>query len=573
MDDEINSVIINIFTPRICTKESYLLIKKPQSKQMLKGMIGNQMQKTSEIFPGKYCVSVNKPISVNDLKQEEILLSYRLYAKKQESETHKQRMRVNIRDKYKIISTDMKMRLHLDIPNNDVNAITDVDKGFFSYMNRHELSTHTQLYKSLKSLLSDQLRLRQEIGFRRDGVLNIETSNRKEMEQYEKSSQRCMQQVKYFDSFISEDYHKSMMLLQQWEELKVKVNMKIVELQTFANEQFAVISRLMGLDYMYSIQQKYGRFLYYLSPPSWRVKNREFARSVEIAAKGFDLGESEEETFTVVFQKMQRECFGNFIKPVLYFSCPNDLLKIFNDVEKQQLHHLTYVTHLAPLKKILKEEIKMLKELMAQDSALLANTIKSFEILLKYTDERCGQLQNRFYNVLYGLFYESVGAPEVLKLFLHLEFSYEKVLGEKSINFDIVTMAKSLENMYMDYSKRLDTIHSDTLKLAIKQCEERERQKIRRAKIAFRELHVFDTLEKKLLRAHAPLLKHNRIRTFNKKTSITKSMKHLSPKINTMKNIRRNLNESELEYLTLFTEWTENEDPGKYLHFDENIIF
>ncbi|XP_026762799.2 uncharacterized protein LOC113521470 [Galleria mellonella] len=568
--DDVHSLIINIPISKVFTKESNDSIKKLQTKKISKRNIGNNMQKTLEISLGKYYMLGNNPLQVNDLKREELLLAYRSYMKKQENEKHKQRLGIDVHKKYKIVSADMKKRLYVETPCDHIYAITDIDKGFFTNANGRALSDHVPLFKSLKSSLSSRLRLRQAIGYRNDGILNIEANYKKESAKYEQSFQRYVEQVKYFDIFIFEDYHKSVALLQQWDELKVKVNIKISELQNFAAQQFPIISTLMGLDYMYKIQQKYGRFLYYLSPPSWRIKNREFAHSVEIKAKGFDLAGSEEETFTIVFENMQRECYGNLIKPALYFTHPRDLLDIFDGLEKQQLHHFTYVTHLAPLKKILNEEIKTLKEFIAQDSALLINTIKTFEILLKFSEERCAQLKNRFYKVLYGLFFESVSAPEVLKLFLHLEFSYEKVICEKQINLDIMTMAKGLETMYMDYSKALDEIHSDTVNRAVKRCMEREQKKIRRAKVASRELRVFDRLERNLLRAHAPFVERDWSKVFIKKTMITKKLKQQYCKPNNEKNIRRSLNESELEYLNLFTEWTQNEDPAKYLHFDEN---
>ncbi|KAM3966303.1 uncharacterized protein ACR2FA_012606 [Aphomia sociella] len=576
MDDDIHSVEINISIPRVCAKHSNFLVTQPQLKKTVNRAMESKIRKPSEISLEKYSLPSEKPLRVNDIQREEVLLPYKLYAKKQDCEKHIQKLGINIRDKYKIISTDMKKRLYVKVPCDDVKAITDIDRGFFNYVSGRAVSDHVPLYKSLKSLLNDQLRLRQEVGYRNDGILNIEVNHRKELEKYELSFQRYIEQIKYFDGFISEDYHKSMALLQQWDELKVKVNIKISELQTCAVEQFTIISRLIGFDYMYTLQQKYGRFLYYLSPPIWRIKNREFAHSVEIEAKGFDLGSSEEETFNVVFEKMQRECFDTLIKPALYFKYPHELLDIFDSIEKQQLHHFTYVTHLAPLKKILKEEIKTLKEFIAQDSSLVANTIRAFEIRLKFNDERCAQLENRFYAVLYGLFYDSVGAPDVLKFFLHLEFTYEKVLFDKAINLDIVTIAKSLENMYMDYSKRIDDIHSDTVQRAVQRHVDVERKKTRRAKAAYRELRVYNRLERDLLRAHAPSVKaipNNKalnVSVSTKKTFISKKIKHQCSKIDLEKNTCRPLTESELEYLTLFTEWTQSEDPANYLHFDEN---
>jgi hypothetical protein len=326
----------------------------------------------------------------------------------------------------------------------------------------------------------------------------------------------------------------------------------------------------MGLDYLYCFQQKYGRFLYYLSPPSWRSKNREFARSLEIEAKGFDLGQSsEEDTFRVVFEKMQRECADKLVKPALYFTYPHDLMNIFEAVEKQQLHHFAYVTHLAPLKKMVKEGIKSLKDIITHESVSVATTIQGFEKLLELSDERCTQLKSKFFTILNGIFYETVGTAEVLKLFVHLDFCYERVYADKPLNMDIVTMAKGLERFYMDYTKRLDEIHSGNVKRAVVQYVESERVKIKRAKKAATELRLFYRLEKALHKAYNPTGKKFHVpkpivaKPTNKIRSTTKGLHKL--KISQ----EEPLTESELEYLKLFTDWVEGENPNKYIHREE----
>lgn len=563
MDIDVDTVcIIKIPKPRVLAKSSSTLIK-PQD-QRFKRKIKERVRKPSEVSLHKYSLPGESPVPVKTLKCEDVLLSYVQYEKKQNHIRHKQRLSINIYDKFKITNTALRKRLNVDHPPDDVYALTDIDKGFFKNVDGRPLPHHIPLFKSLQFLFHKQLRMRQEIGYRKDAMLKIDANYEKEKQTYESATKICTNQAKYVDRFISEDYQKSMALLRKWDLLKTEVIDKQIELHHFANEMFTIISRLVGLDYKYGLQQKYGRFLYYLSPPTWRLQNREFAHSVEIEAKGFDFGSSsDDDTFTVIFEKMQKECVSNMVKPVLYFTHPDDLMRVYDTIQTQELCHFIHVSRMAPHMKSVLLSKQHLKDLIAQDSATVASTIEGFESLVEFYAERSQQLEARFFQVLNGQFYECVAAPEVLELHLHIEFCYEMVFKEKTFKLEMVVMAKALENFYMEYTKRLENIHSHSIQRAIEQSAEAENFKFRRAKKASRELRLFEQLEKQLLRAFKPMTKD--FTPLPTMPCFRSVIRKKLPKPEKIERKRDSLTEAEVDYLTLFTEWTENEDPKLYL--------
>lgn len=557
-DEETHSVIIDIPKPRTYAKK-----EKSNVKQKGRTPVQSRRKPTTDIKE-IYSLPVIKPLSVVTVKKDDVLLPYIIYSKKQEKEKLRQSINTGLLGNYKAIYAEKQRRLFTDIPPNDVRTVTDYDPRFFTCVNDIFLKTYVAPYKSLKYLFNSFLRWRQEVGYRNDCMLNIDTIRQKEQEVYDLSTKSYMEQVKYFEDFVSADYLKSMLSLKKWEEVKSAVSKQKSELQCLAARAFTITSRIIGLDNRYGLQQKYGRFLYYLSPPSWRFKNRHFARSIEIEARGFDFGiSSEEDTFNVMFEKLKRECYSRLVKPVLYFNHPNDLMELFDGIEQQQLHHFTYVVALAPHATFLKKGIKLFKDIIAQDSAATLNTIKEFEKLLRFSEDQCSQLEAKFFKIINGFFYDCVGAPEVLKFQTHLEFCYEKVYNEKPINMDMVATAKALEDVYMDYSKRLDAFTGDNIKAALAQYIDSERQKYKRAKVAARELRLFERLERGLLRAHAPAANSKFRVSFNMPRGSRRKLYSIKSKYDEN---RSSLTEAQVEYLTLFTDWTDNEDPGHYLH-------
>ncbi|XP_047535022.1 uncharacterized protein LOC125069546 [Vanessa atalanta] len=507
-------------------------------------------------------VPYEKTTRLTSLKKVENILPLKLYSKKQDSDRFKQHLDINIYKKYKIISLDLKKRLHVENPINDIFAVTDIAEDFYRRVDGRPIRLHIPIFKSLKECINKLLHIKQEIGVKSDYILNIDTNYRNEMYIYDSAVKRLKIQIKYFDTFISEDYQKSMSFLTKWDNLRSQVDLQVKELQSVALEKFTIISKLIGLEYRYGLQQKYGRFLYYLSPSSWRLSNRDFARSCEIEAKGFDFDNSnDEDTFTVIFERMRKICYGVPIKPALYFTQPKDLMDVFDTMETQQLHYYTHVHHLAPYTKILRNGIKSIKEIIFQESALVKGSIKRFENFLLFSEQRCAQLEAKFFKILYGLFYKSVASLDVIKLTLHLQFCYERVLQEKPLNVNLKTLAKNLENVYMDYSKKLDSIRNDAVRRAIKNCMHTEQLKIKRANNAALELRLFYRLEKQLLRSHG-ILTDNTYKPIKKHES--KNKKNVNNKIvKELKN--KSLTEAEVEYLKLFTDWNENEDPAIYL--------
>lgn len=568
-DDDERSFNIDVPNKRVFQKTR---IHKPlvRENRTLKIKREKRPRQSSDISLIKYCLPGETPLHTNVTKREELLLSFMKYAKKQHSDRHEQKLDINIRDQYKIHSTEQRRRLHVDYPPNDVQTILDVDREYFSCVDGRLLPKRRLLYKSLKSVLSDQLRIRQEIGYKKDCVLNIEYSHRREIKKFNLAVQRYLSQVTQFDTFISEDYHLSMAILGKGESLKLRLLELDAEREHLANHLFTTTSRLITLDFRYRTQQKYGRFLYYLSPPYFRSQNRAFARSVEIEARGFDFGEvSEDDPFDIMFSKMKAEFSGNLTKPVLYFKESHDIIEVFGTNAQQQLHHLTHVMNASPHTRSLDKSKKFLKEWTANDSAVLASIISDFEWHIEFYQERANQLEAKFFQVLNGFFYDCVGSPEALKFYLHLEFCYEKVFLETPINMDILGMGKALESFYFDCSKRLDAMSNDQVRQAVKQAMKMEKIKVKKCTMAAKELRLFERLEHELLLAFAPV--PNKVlnsmidESETKLEVIKKKIKELKQKPEVEKKKIRPLNESEVEYLHLFTDWTGDEDPGDYL--------
>ncbi|XP_013140274.1 PREDICTED: uncharacterized protein LOC106104689 [Papilio polytes] len=503
MDKDTHSVIINVTKERRFSTDGRKEKTKSFSAVTPKRTHNRIVSKPSEATLKVYDIPEDKPLPVFQLKNDSTLLSYKFYSKIQDYHRHRKQLAIPIQNKHKILSTNFRQRLHVDVSSEKIKTIIDVDEDFYNCINgrifKHEQGAQ---YKSLKINFNKKLHIKQQVGHIRDCVMNIELNQKKELEIYNNTLREVTDQAKYFDQFISEDYRKSMILLEQGDKLLAKVDKVKTELENLAGETFFITSKLIGLDYRYGLLQKYGRFLYYLSPPSWRAGNRDFARSIEIEAKGFDLGvSSDEDTFTVIYEKLRKECC-KFVKPALYYTEPKHLMDVFERIEQQQLNHFTHVSHFSPYTKMLKESIKRLKDNVAEESVLVSETITYFKDLVEFNEQRCLFLEEKFFKILHGLFYESVGTKDVLKLFFHLEFCYEKVYAEKPINKDMKAVAESLEAFYLDYSKRLDALRSETVDRAINICVETERRKARNAIKAAKELKMFNILERNLLRAH-----------------------------------------------------------------------
>ncbi|CAG9561087.1 unnamed protein product [Danaus chrysippus] len=563
MENDTPSIVINVPKPRAFQNSFWM---PPEKKVTMPRISKRTLRKPSETTLKRYTLPQTEILPVEKLKRAKILLPYKMYSKAQNRDRFLKMVAIPIHEKYKIISTDIKKRLYIRDSSEDVATVPDIEDAINRCVFERSFRFDNFIYKSFKNSINRTLQIKLETGLRKDCNLNVETNFRNEKRIFNLTLERLTDQAKYFDTFISEDYKNSRGLLATWDKLKDQVESKSLELENLAAEKFTIMARIIGLEYRFSLQQKYGRFLYYLSPPSWRLRHRDFAKSVEIEARGFDYGDScEEDNFTVIFEKMQKLCASTPIKPALYFSQPKDLIDVFEAMEKQQLHHFAHVNQLTPYTKILRDEIKVLGEMIDKDTASIKNYIKKFENILMQSEERCDYLKAKFFKILFGLFFDSVAAIDVLKLQLNLEFCFEKVFYEKPSNMDIVAVASAIEGLYMDYSKRLDTVKSTSVRRAITRCVNAEKVKLRRAVHAANELRLFHRLERELLQAHG-LDTQNVYKPVDTRLSkTTNKFKFDRNCKNDKKDKNEILTEAEKEYLHLFTDWTPNEDPAKYL--------
>lgn len=499
-------------------------------------------------YPELTYITKRNPYNYKIIKNDKSFLSYRTFVKLQQKGKYKTNISLNVKK----------------VNEDDIITIMQTDKKFYKTVDGRPLFHNVPKFKSLKVVLNDLLKLRIEIGFKRDCVLNMDIQSRKEINKYNKGVEHCAEQARYFTAFISEDYKKSTALLQKSNNLHSKVDAVLMDLQNLATKQCTLTSNIIGLYYKYKMQQKYGRFLYYLSPPTWRAENRNFARSIEIETMGFDLGESKDnDIFSVIFENVKSEITEPIVQPALYFQQPKDMLNVFSQIEQHYAHDFNQLMHLTGLTTNLQVGINALRKSVTCDSIVVNNTIGKFQKRLKSLETQCDFLEKRFYEELYGAFYEDVGSPEVLRFILHLNFCYERLTGAKSENRDIMYLASYLEKFYMTYSKKLDAVKSKSIRVAMGECEKADQRKVRRGLLATRELRRATRLESSLARAMAPPPTNRpRIRYVPSvrrytRTESTKSKSVVSP--------RASLTSDQELYLYLFTEWTRNEDPTPYL--------
>lgn len=518
----------------------------------------------------KYLIRTSKPLPGSVLKEDAFLFLSARYMKQMETDRFQRSIAIPLKDKYKIISTDLRQRLHTEIPADEVVAVTDTDEHFYKLVDGRRLRSKVPVYKSLKQFLGSHLRVRQQTSYNRDCAMNIGTNMKQELECYNVSLVRCAEQAKFFEQFISDDYAKSMALLKKWEDLQKKLSQQNIEMQHLVNCMFTIKSKIVGYDFKFKVQQKYGRFLYYLSPPSWRVQHRDFARSTEIENMGFDLGaEDGDDPFSIVFERLKKQCSITKVTPVLYFTEPHHVIDVFEGIEKQQLNHFAHVTHVTPYTRKLNEDCKTLRENIEKDSFGLKTDITELQSHVTFLEEKAKYLERKFHKIIYGHFYDCVGSPEVLRLLVNLQFCHERINGDCPMNLDLYSLANFLEQFFMFYMQQLEYTPNDTVKEALDQSIAAERKKWKDAHHATRELLAFATMKRALVRATSPrFVKPPIPQRCNKIVQSEKSKTIKTKKIETKrkKSSVVTLAEAEKDYLMYFTEWNETEDPAKYLH-------
>lgn len=219
-------------------------------------------------------------------------------------------------------------------PELKAKTITDVDPDFYSMVENRPIRPNTS-YLTYKQNIHHIARNNATKGFVQDEILRINKDMEREKDIYEKTAKDFEDCKKSFDKFLAHDNDKTIEVMKRSDNLAKDVANQMHEHKQASFELATIKSKLQYINESIMILLSLENFLHKASPVLWREKN-----NVKIDAEYPDIYNADTDIFRPTDIQAIQDRINNLPPKSLYFEIPEQLIEVFDALEKQNLNFL-----------------------------------------------------------------------------------------------------------------------------------------------------------------------------------------------------------------------------------------
>lgn len=511
------------------------------------------------------------------LPQSEKLLSYIKYSDQQEKNYMNKRLTqpLHMKDNLRMAATrDISERLFIEETSDSVRAVVEIHPEFYSVIEGRPLRCFDDIKVYINNIRSYAMD-RQQIGYRRDLILNIDKSIMEESTEHNKIVDNLKRHIQNFQKFLTEDYKKACQKVSKAEKLYAELIAKNSQFLSYVSTLTLMNNIIFKLDAIRGVLKIYRRFLLFVAPLSWRQiydeTLRDRIRSIQFESGQFATDNDLVDTLDI--DKIIESAKNEFKSPLpahMYFNTPEQMMYLFRTMELQSREYLIQLSKTNVPFRLLQERIKQLKQATKHELDYFQFYIDSINYEIERENHNEQLLQEKFFRILNDTFYESVASPDTLKLKICIEYVYEQIFGKcEEGHQSLHDPMKILEVMYEDYNLRLDALDFKIVNQARNDFFSQDLKTMMNAYKAQRELRAFREMTNAMNKAFLPPAKFSRppsvksvlIKAKKKQARTRKSIVEEDDEVKT----KHKLTADEREGLIFFTEWCEGLDPTPFL--------
>lgn len=454
------------------------------------------------------------------LKEE----SFKAYSKARNKEIRKEekKLRYFERDTFKSRETkDIRSRIYVKEPPDDVHTVVDLDPEFYSLIEGRPIEYPFDKTNYMNDVRETTL-FKLQAGYRDDEVLRIQENFADEEEKYKEICDRYNDYVDSFEQFLSEDYKTSIAMLHESEELANTLQRK--------NDEFKHLSVELGIKRrrVYVLEEKirqtkmFQDFLYTISPKAWcehqgiRRHSKDSRIALEDSVKDLSKPQSEG-----MFAKYQLESQDGTIPslmrlvhrfkedqvdarpPVLFFTEPKELFKIFRRIVMQNLKSWTHAEKLSENLANLREGLLMVKGGIHKEQGEVEDIITDLTTEIDKEERRVLMLKEKVNKIIYTHFYDAVASEYAMRFYLCVKDVYEKLIVS-TVTFSTFQMLKTLQTEYESIIMQLDTLDPEIVNVVKRETFVKDRIAMQLAEKASIELKNLEKVHRRLRKDFEP---------------------------------------------------------------------
>nr|XP_033781711.1 cilia- and flagella-associated protein 100 isoform X2 [Geotrypetes seraphini] len=385
---------------------------------------------------------------------------------------------------------------------------------------------------------------------KRNEIQQMETTAVNEETKLEKAEQFLEEDASTFDEFLKENDRCSVDAIKIADkETKLKMD-KVAEIRKLSAQVMSIKSDISRHEEILQEYILYQEFLFKLSPPEWQEKHKKKLKEVKSTqssgkekghlepklTKSSSSGGRSVESRTSIhpLQRWDSASIRRSIskimpskrisessyqmgrmqndlralpdedeEPVLYFTDPQQLMKIFTELEEQNLSLIQNSQDTEEALEELKHDLVLAKERMAKETKQLNELISRITASIEAEEEKSAELQIK--SRVFSFEQHSEEDQDIMLDALHKKVKevYQSCLGDDQASLTTLQMLMYIENQMEDLLDRIELIPTEKLELAEKLKDKERRKRLREEKMRQQKIHQEERLRRALERAQA----------------------------------------------------------------------
>lgn len=245
--------------------------------------------------------------------------------------------------------------------NSGLKTILSIDPQFYSQVEGRPIRSNKSIRKYKQNIRHIALK-RTLHGFLMDEIFRINREIETERNIYNKASKHFEEYQHSFDKFLDDDNDKTIVIMKKSDNLAKELTNQ-TEKHKKANFELATIkSKLQYIHETLQILLSFQCFLHRAAPILWQER-----QNVTLNVHNFEILTKDCDIFLEVNKTLIRERLNQLPPPQLYFETPDQLLIVFDLLEKQNLNYLLVTEDLNAEKNKFLKALRVLKSLLTQE--------------------------------------------------------------------------------------------------------------------------------------------------------------------------------------------------------------
>jgi len=463
---------------------------------------------------------------------------------------------------------NMDIRKRLYIPDEEVECnepgLLDIDPRYFKILEGRPMKEKLNMRKYVEEV-RETLKTKLKVGYQLDEAMNMEEKFKEEEKRLSNTEAMYEVLADSYNEFLEEDHESTMKVLHDAQIETEKSSDMTNQLKELEKQLEDVKCEVSNLEENWRNCKMLQTFLYMASPMQWRKQHDYIHRTGHNSV----LLVSEMSTLFGRYRLLSTESevsldklldlFLSDIKtgeePLLYFAEPSELLRVFQDMELQNLNCLLHSEDLTDPTQAIQQGLTAAQLRFDTERAYIADKIKDLETAIAWEEDRIQSFRDKTREMLYGLFKDQVEGANAVKLHVIVEDVYEMCLGRTDSNRGLAEMMSAIEMEMERLLLSLDYLPSEIVRVAETEIYEEQTRVKKEAELVEVRRKLMEKLTRRLKRALEPPA-YSGVKTL-KPRSEPPPIRKEKPKS------EKPLTDEEKDFLNFFTDYCQHVDNAR----------